>query len=240
MAANRTKDGKRVLPLHTYTIVDAINDKNVLPFRVDYIKTMDKEPDIDDKQVKDIDREKAFLAPERISLVTKYILDHFDQKTYRNQRTYSFNVLQNIAAVASASGRDEIEEIKQKQRLSGFNSIFAVSSVEAAKLYYAEFRRQMEEAPAKRLKIALIYSYGANEEEAEGLLDEENPGGHQRAGPVLPRFSGSRNSGLQQDVPDQLRHHQRKIPELLQGCFPADEKQGAGFAHRCQYVFDRL
>ncbi len=169
------KDGKRVLPLHTYTIVDAINDKNVLPFRVDYIKTMDKEPDIDDKQVKDIDREKAFLAPERISLVTKYILDHFDQKTYRNQRTYSFNVLQNIAAVASASGRDEIEEIKQKQRLSGFNSIFAVSSVEAAKLYYAEFRRQMEEAPAKRLKIALIYSYGANEEEAEGLLDEENP-----------------------------------------------------------------
>lgn len=169
------KDGKRVLPLHTYTIVDAINDKNVLPFRVDYIKTMDKEPDIDDKQVKDIDREKAFLAPERISLVTKYILDHFDQKTYRNQRTYSFSVLQNIAAVASASGRDEIEEIKQKQRLSGFNSIFAVSSVEAAELYYAEFRRQMEEATAKRLKIALIYSYGANEEEAEGLLDEENP-----------------------------------------------------------------
>lgn len=49
--------------LHTYTIVDAINDKNVLPFRVDYIKTMDKEPDIDDKQVADIDRERAFLAP---------------------------------------------------------------------------------------------------------------------------------------------------------------------------------
>ena len=53
--------------LHTYTIVDAINDKNVLPFRVDYIKTMDKEPDIDDKDVWDIDREKAYLAPERIS-----------------------------------------------------------------------------------------------------------------------------------------------------------------------------
>ncbi|WP_102410259.1 type I restriction endonuclease subunit R, EcoR124 family [Beduinella massiliensis] len=169
------KDGKRVLPLHTYTIVDAINDKNVLPFRVDYIKTMDKEPDMDDKQVRDIDREKAFLAPERISLVTKYILDHFDQKTYRNQRTYSFSVLQNIAEVASAGGRDETEEIKQKQRLSGFNSIFAVSSVEAAKLYYAEFQRQMAESPAKRLKIALIYSYGNNEEEADGLLDEENP-----------------------------------------------------------------
>ena len=73
--------------LHTYTIVDAINDKNVLPFRVDYIKTMDAEPDMDDKQVWDIDREKAFMAPKRISLVTKYILDHFDQKTYRGDKT---------------------------------------------------------------------------------------------------------------------------------------------------------
>ena len=65
--------------LHTYTIVDAINDKNVLPFRVDYIKTMDKEPDIDDKQVQDIDREKAFLSPKRIALVADYILTHFNQ-----------------------------------------------------------------------------------------------------------------------------------------------------------------
>ena len=54
--------------------MDAINDKNVLPFRVDYIKTMDAEPDMDDKQVWDIDREKAFMAPKRISLVTKYSL----------------------------------------------------------------------------------------------------------------------------------------------------------------------
>ena len=77
--------------LHTYTIVDAINDKNVLPFRVDYIKTMDAEPDMDDKQVWDIDREKAFMAPKRISLVTKYILDHFDQKTYRGDKSYEFN-----------------------------------------------------------------------------------------------------------------------------------------------------
>lgn len=55
--------------LHTYTIVDAINDKNVLPFRVDYIKTMDAEPDIDDKSVWDIDREKAYMAPQRIEPV---------------------------------------------------------------------------------------------------------------------------------------------------------------------------
>ena len=160
--------------LHTYTIVDAINDKNVLPFRVDYIKTMDMEPDIDDKEVWDINREKAFLAPERIRLVTEYILANFDRKTYRGDKTYTFNVLQNIADVASASGRQAIEEVKAKQRVSGFNSIFAVSSVEAARLYYAEFMRQMEESPQKRLKIAVIYSYGANEEEADGILDEEN------------------------------------------------------------------
>ena len=127
--------------LHTYTIVDAINDKNVLPFRVDYIKTMDMEPDIDDKEVWDINREKAFLAPERIRLVTEYILANFDRKTYRGDKTYTFNVLQNIADVASASGRQAIEEVKAKQRVSGFNSIFAVSSVEAARLYYAEFMR---------------------------------------------------------------------------------------------------
>lgn len=149
--------------LHTYTIVDAINDKNVLPFRVDYIQTMDKEPDIDDKEVWDINREKAFQAPERIHLVADYILTHFDQKTYRGDKTYTFNVLQNVADVASASGKATIEEIKQKQRVSGFNSIFAVSSVDAAKLYYAEFKRQMAENPQRRLKVALIYSYGANE-----------------------------------------------------------------------------
>ena len=160
--------------LHTYTIVDAINDKNVLPFRVDYIKTMDMEPDIDDKEVWDINREKAFLAPERIRLVTEYILNRFDQKTYRGDKTYSYNVLQNIAEVASANGKQAIEEIKRKQRISGFNSIFAVSSVDAAKLYYAEFKKQMEENPTKKLKIAVIYSYGANEEESDGILDEEN------------------------------------------------------------------
>ena len=161
--------------LHAYTIVDAINDKNVLPFRVEYFKTMDAEPDIDDKEVWDINREKVFLAPERIKLVTDYILTHFDQKTYRGDKTYTFNVLQNIAEVASANAKQQIEEIKQKQRLSGFNSIFAVSSVDAAKLYYTEFKRQMEKNPQRRLKIAVIYSYGANEEEADGILDEENP-----------------------------------------------------------------
>lgn len=160
--------------LHTYTIVNAINDKNVLPFRVDYIKTMDKEPDIDDKQVADIDRERAFNAPKRITKIVDYILANFNRKTYRNEKSYAFNALTNISAVASASGKKEIEEIKQKLRLSGFNSIFCVSSIESAKLYYNEFKRQMNENPSRRLKIATIFSYGANEEEADGLLGEEN------------------------------------------------------------------
>lgn len=159
--------------LHSYTIVDAINDKNVLPFRVDYIKTMDVDADIDDEEVWDIDRKKALEAPQRISLVTKYILEHFDQKTYRGDKTYVFNSLINISEVASGK-QDTVEEIKRKQRISGFNSIFAVASVPMAKLYYQEFQRQMAADPTKKLRIATIYSYGANEAEADGILDEEN------------------------------------------------------------------
>ena len=141
--------------LHCYTIVDAINDKNVLPFRVDYIKTMDIDADIDDEKVWDIDRKKA------------------DQKTYRGDKTYVYNVLTNIGEVASAA-RGKVEEIKQKQRISGFNSIFAVSSVPMAKVYYDEFQKIIENDSTKNLKIAVIYSYAANEEEVEGMLDEEN------------------------------------------------------------------
>lgn len=163
--------------LHTYTIVDAINDKNVLPFRVDYIKTMDIGEDIDDEQVFDIAREKAMMAPERIKLVTEYILNNFDRKTYRGDKTYIYNTLTNISEVASGKN-GAVEEIKQKQRVSGFNSIFAVASVPMAKLYYQEFKKQMEADPTKKLRIATIYSYGANEAEfdegASGILDEEN------------------------------------------------------------------
>lgn len=67
-----------------------------------------------------------------------------------------------------------MDEVKRKQRISGFNSIFAVSSVPMAKLYYQEFKKQMAADPAKKLRIAVIYSYAANEEEADGMLDEEN------------------------------------------------------------------
>ena len=160
--------------LHTYTIVDAINDKNVLPFRVDYIKTMEKEPEIDDKEVWDIDRERAYLAPERIEKVVEYILDHFDQKTKRNERAYSFRQLVNVSEVAHAKNGSDVEEIRNKTHIKGFNSIFAVSSVEAAKLYYTEFQKQMAAHPEKAIKIATIYSFAPNESEADGLLGEED------------------------------------------------------------------
>jgi type I restriction enzyme R subunit len=159
--------------LHTYTIVDAINDKNVLPFRVDYIKTMNTEEEISDEMVYDINREKAMTAPQRIALVTKYILEHFDQKTYRGDKTYIFNSLTNIAEVASAE-RGVVEEIKQKQRVSGFNSIFAVATVPMAKLYYQEFQKQMAADRTRKLRVATIFSYGANEDETDGILYEEN------------------------------------------------------------------
>ncbi|MDD4532338.1 MAG: type I restriction endonuclease subunit R [Bacilli bacterium] len=160
--------------LHTYTIVDAINDKNVLPFRVDYIKTFDSDEDIDDKEVSDIDREKVYMDPKRINLVAKYIMNHFNQKTYRNEKSYSHGVVSNINDVVAAKDRNKIKEEKEKLRVSGFNSIFAVSSIEMAKLYYNEFKKLNKEEPSKALKVGIIFSYAANEEEEEGILDEEN------------------------------------------------------------------
>lgn len=157
--------------LHTYTIVDAINDGNVLPFRIDYINTVRKKDGGKDKQVEAINTESALLDPQRISEVVAYILDHFDQKTKRNIGFYSFSKLTNIAAVAK---NQDTKEEKEKVRLNGFNSIFAVSSIEAAKLYYMEFKRQMEARPEAALKIATIYSYGQNEQDPDGFIDDED------------------------------------------------------------------
>ncbi|MGA2822936.1 MAG: type I restriction endonuclease subunit R, partial [Bacteroidales bacterium] len=140
--------------LHTYTIVDAITDKNVLPFRVDYISTMREEENIQDAKVWNIDREKALAAPKRISNIVNYIRQHFDQKTKRN----SFYQLKD-------------------RRLAGFNSIFAVSSIDVAKKYYAEFQNQMAGLPSDNLlKIATIYSFSVNEDDPEidGIIEDEN------------------------------------------------------------------
>lgn len=161
--------------LHTYTIVDAINDENVLPFRIDYVNTLKQKDGIQDKQISAIDREKVFSAPERVTEVVKYILDHFDQKTKRSSY-YSFRITQNIGEVASAGRGKEVKENKCVQKLLGFNAMFAVASIPMAKAYYNEFKKQQASLPeAQRLKIATIYSYGANEEEIDGILAEENP-----------------------------------------------------------------
>lgn len=144
--------------LHTYTIVNAINDKNVLPFRIDYVRTMKEEEDIKDEKVWNIDRERALASPERISNIVSYIREHFNQKTKRNSHY----------------------KVKTRQ-LNGFNSIFAVSSIPAAKKYYVEFKRQMADLPSdKQLKVATIFSFGVNEEDPDveadnGLLSDENP-----------------------------------------------------------------
>ncbi len=137
--------------LHTYTIVDAINDGNVLPFRIDYVDTIKQKDGTGDKQVTAIDTEEALNSPERIAEVVKYILKHFDQKTMRN--TYY-----------SLKG----------QRVNGFNSILAVSSIPACKKYYLELKKQLAEQHRK-LTVAAIYSYSPNEEDSEdGFLSDES------------------------------------------------------------------
>lgn len=141
--------------LHTYTIVDAINDKNVLPFRIDYVNTIKVADSVVDKQVSAIDTERALLSPQRQAQVVDYVLDHFDQKTRRAQHY----------------------RLGQK-RVAGFNSIFAAASIEAARGYYTMFelaqRRREEADPAyQRLRIATIYSFAANEDTDGGLLAEE-------------------------------------------------------------------
>lgn len=161
--------------IHTYTIVDAIADKNVLPFRVDYIRTMREKDNINDEKVRDIDREEAFMAPERIHNNVEYILKHFNQKTSRNSKPYMLTALSNVFEVASAKDRTKIEEVKNKIRLSGFNSIFAVSSIDAAKLYFNEFKKQQKELPElTRLKVATIFSFGQNDPEEDGTEDENS------------------------------------------------------------------
>jgi type I restriction enzyme R subunit len=135
--------------LHTYTIVDAINDGNVLPFRIDFVNTVKMADGVEDAKVHAIDVEKAMNAPERIREVVAYILEHFDQKTKRS----SFYSLQG-------------------QRVAGFNSIFAVASIPMAMKYYAEFKRQMPEK-SRNLAIATIYSFSVNEDDPEDALPDE-------------------------------------------------------------------
>lgn len=142
--------------LHSYVITDAIRDAKVLKFKVDYnnitAKFKSAEQEMDDKKLAKLEN-KMLLHPERITEITKHILKVFNMKTHRN----------------------EYYDVKNR-RLNGFNAMFAVQSVEAAKLYYEEFEKQQEAFPeAKRLKIATIYSFTANEEQRMiGEIAEED------------------------------------------------------------------
>lgn len=137
--------------LHTYTIVDAITDKNVLPFRIDYVNTIKLPEGVADKQVSAIDTERALLAPERVRQVVAYTLEHFDQKTRRAEHY-------------SLAGK----------RVHGFNALFATASIQAARTYYHQFAIQQADVPPdRRLKVGLIYSYAPNAAVEDDYLDEE-------------------------------------------------------------------
>ena len=159
--------------LHTYTIINAISDHNVLPFRVDYVSTMKEKEGVETSQVWDIEREKALSDPRRISNVSKYILEHYAQQTLQG-KSYKQSVITNVEKLAKDK-KKKVEEERAKTTLSGFNSILAVQNIPMAKQYYLELLKQMEELPAnKRLKIATIFSYGVNEADPEDEGDENS------------------------------------------------------------------
>lgn len=140
--------------LHSYVITDAIRDEKVLKFKVDYNDVRpqfkDIETETDEKKLSALDKKKAFLHPLRISEITQYILNTFRQKTHRQQM----------------GGK-------------GFNAMFAVSSVDAAKAYYERFKQLQEKSAQsktakKPLKVATIFSFAANEEQdAIGDIQDE-------------------------------------------------------------------
>jgi len=135
--------------LHSYVITDAIRDEKVLKFKVDYndVRPQFKaiETETDEKKLSAAENKQALLHPERIREITKYILNNFRQKTHRLQ---------------SAT--------------KGFNAMFAVSSVDAAKLYYECFR-ELQKSSEKPLRVATIFSFAANEEQdALGDIQDES------------------------------------------------------------------
>ena len=153
--------------LHTYTIVNAIADKNVLPFRYEYVGRVDIRDDVKDEKIYNIDEEKLFDNKIRINLITNYIIEHFSTKTKTNE-SYVYSTLDNVVDVAK---KQSTEEIKTKKNINGFNSIFAVSSIKMAKEYYTEFKK-VQDLNNSNLKVAIIYSYGVNNE--DGVIDENS------------------------------------------------------------------
>ena len=135
--------------LHSYVITDAIRDEKVLKFKVDYndVRPQFKaiETEQDEKKLSAAENKQALLHPDRIREITQYILNNFRQKTHRLQ-----------------AGN------------KGFNAMFAVSSVDAAKLYYESFR-ELQKGSNKPLRVATIFSFAANEEQdAVGDIQDES------------------------------------------------------------------
>lgn len=153
--------------LHTYTIVNAIADKNVLPFRYEYVGRVDIKDNIQDEKVYSIDEEKIFDNKFRISAITDYIIKHFSAKT-KTSESYVYSTLDNVVDVAK---KQNTQEIKSKKNINGFNSIFALANIKMAKEYYEEFKLQQKQLNTN-LRIALIYSYGVNGE--DGVIDENS------------------------------------------------------------------
>ena len=140
--------------LHSYVLPDAIRDGKVLKFKVDYINVVPKfkNAEQENEELSTSERNMTF-HPERIAAITKYVLEKFDEKTRRN----------------------EFYDLKNR-RLNGFNAMFAVQNIDCAKLYYEEFQKQQEILPEeKRLKVATIYSFAANEEQSSiGEITDES------------------------------------------------------------------
>ena len=135
--------------LHSYVITDAIRDEKVLKFKVDYndVRPQFKalESEQDEKKLSAFENKQALLHPIRINEIAQYILNNFNQKTHRLQ----------IGA-------------------KGFNAMFAVSSVDAAKLYYEAFKN-LQKDKERPLKIATIFSFAANEiQDAIGDIEDES------------------------------------------------------------------
>ena len=182
-------EGNLTKPLHSYTIINAINDKNVLKFKIDYVRTMRKREGVEDDQVWGIDSEELLKDPRYIRNNVAYILDNFARKTKRTEG-YRMSVTQNVVEMAKAH-RKKVEEKRRKIETKGFNSIFAVDSTEKARLYYDEFLRQQADKPEdERLRIATIFTYAANEAENDsiGAMEDENPEGTDRLDEVSKEF----------------------------------------------------
>lgn len=160
------KNGNETQPLHKYTIIDAIKDKNVLKFNVDYNKISRNGKE---------QTEKDYMDARRIDLVAEYMLSHFAQKTKQSE-AYNMSRLSNVdEIIANVKKRKKrykaAEEKRQRVITKGFNSILAVQSVDMAIAYYKTLRRMIEEKEME-LTIATIFTYEANEaEDGTGVID---------------------------------------------------------------------